>query len=309
MSLSRKLPRTDEGRMTAQDLGIGKKNNTAPADIVFSANTIARLDILQPKFKLKMQARDVALSIQAISTKTKDAAMGIARNYISDYIQTFNAGIGRGIFLKEDRPYFHLDINSSAVPPLTTEAAVIEAGKWIIDGDPLRVAAGGAAMAMPTTAEVSAKYTIFINSVNDQSTKKDAYDTAQEAVQALRPEADALILRMWNEVETAFDNEAIESRRRNAREWGVFYVSTTKSLITGTVINKETGDVLPNVTVTLIEVDDVVTTDEGGNYRLSTGYVGTGTLAFSLEAYVPQTFTVEVTDECEINQNVKMLKV
>ena len=309
MSQSRRLPRTDEGRKRALDLAKGKKDNTPLPDIVLSTNTQGRLDVTQPDFEEKMQDRDDALSLQAVSTNAKDIAMPIAKNYISDFIQTFNSGVARGIFPKEHRPYYHLDVESSSVPPMNNEAAVIEWGKWLIDGDPRRIAAGGAPMAMPTIADVSAKYTIFINANNSQSTKKDAYDVAQEVVAAMRTDVDALILRMWNEIETAFDNETIESRRRNAREWGVVYVSTTKSTISGTVTDAATGLALSNVSVTLVESEDTVLTDATGFYKLSTGFVGTGTLEFALTGYVTQTFPVEVTEGGALTQDAVLAAV
>jgi len=309
MSLSRRLPISDETRKRALDLAKGKKDNTPVPDIVITPNTVLRLDATQPDFEEKMQDRDDALSEQAISTTAKDAAMVVARKYISDFIQTFNSGVARGIFLKDHRPFYHLDINSNSVPPLTNEAAVIEVGKWLIDGDPRRITAGGAPMSMPTIAEVSAKYTLFINANNAQSTKKDAFDAAQEIVSGMRSDVDALILRIWNEVETAFDNEPIESRRRNAREWGVVYVSTVKSTINGTVTDSSTGLALSNVSVTLVESEDTVLTNAAGFYELSTGFVGTGTLEFALDGYVTQTIPVEIAEGGTITQDVQLAKV
>lgn len=309
MALTRRLPNSDEGRKLALDLALGKKNNTAPADIVLTANTIARLVALQPDFFQKMKDRDDALVEQTTATADKDKDMAVVRTLISDFIQTFNAGVRRGLFPKEHRAFYHLDVNSDSVPPLTSEAAVIEWGQWLIDGDPRRITAGGAPMAMPTILEVSGKYTIFMNAVHAQSTNKDAYDTAQEAVQALRPDADALILRMWNEVETAYDNESIESKRRNAREWGVVYVSTTKSNITGIVKDALSGTPLVGVNVTLVEAEHTVQTDDSGNYLIATTYVGTGTMEFALENYATQNISVEVPEGGAVEVNAKLVKV
>lgn len=309
MSQSRRLPISDETRKRALDLAKAKKDNTPLPEIVLSATTQGRLDVTQPLFQEKMQDRDDALSQQAISTTAKDAEMGVTKKYISDFIQTFNSGVARGIFPKEHRPFYHLDVNSSSVPPLTNEAAVVEWGRWLIDGDPRRIIAGGAPMSMPTIAEVSAKYTLFVNANNAQSTKKDAYDAAQEIVSGMRLDVDALILRIWNEVETAFDNEPIESRRRNAREWGVVYVSTIKSTINGTVTDGSTGLPLPNVSVTLLESEDTVLTDAAGFYELSTGFIGTGTLEFALTDYVTQTIPVEIAEGGKITQDALLQKV
>jgi len=309
MSISRKLPNSDEGRKRALDLAKGKKDNTPAPDIVITPNTVLRLDAAQPDFEQKMQERDDALSVQAISTSAKDAGMFVAKNYISDFIQTFNSGVARGIFPKEHRAYYHLDINSNSVPPLTNEASIVEWGQWLIDGDPRRVAAGGAAMSMPTIAEVAAKFTIFMNANHLQSTNKDAFDAAQEVVQAMRPDVDALILRIWNEVETAFDNESIESKRRNAREWGVVYVSTTKANIIGTVSDSESGAFLVGANVTLVESENTVQTDDGGNYLISTTYVGTGTMEFVFDGYVTQNITIEIPEGGALTLNAKLVKV
>lgn len=309
MALTRRLPNSDGGRKLALDKGKGKKDNTAAPAIVFSANTVTRLDFLQPLFFQRMKDRDDALVAQTLGTAKKESDKIIVKTLISDFIQTFNAGVRRGIFPKEHRAFYHLDVNSDSVPPMGSDDAVIEMGQWLIDGDPRRITAGGAPMAMPTIAEVSAKYTIFMNSYHALSTLKDAYDTAQEAVQALRPEADALILRMWNEAETAYDNESMESKRRNAREWGVVYVSTTKTNITGTVRDAASGTPLVGVNVTLVETEHTVQTDDGGNYLLDTTFVGTGTMEFAFEGYVTQNISVEVPEGGAVELNAKLVKV
>ena len=61
-------------------------------------------------------------------------------------------------------------------------------------------------MVMPSIAEVTAEVNLFKTLNASQSTLKDAYDNAQEAVSDMRPEVDSLILRIWDEVETAFLN-------------------------------------------------------------------------------------------------------
>lgn len=309
MAITRRLPKSDETRKTVLDIAKLKKDNTAPGDIVLSSNTQTRLDAIQPLFKEKMQDRDDALSAQTVSTAIKDSAMGRARIYISDFIQVFNSGIVRGIFPKEHRPYYHLDVNSNSVPPLTTEASVIEWGEWVIEGDPRRITAGGAAMAMPTIAEVTVEYNNFKNANIAQSTAKDAYDAAQEVVSGMRPDVDSLILRIYNEVETAFDNEPIESKRRNSREWGVVYVSTLQATITGIVTNSANGAPLQDVNVALIESGNIVQTLADGTYTLLTTFTGAGTLEFSLTGYVTQTFPIDVPEGGTLTQDVSLAAV
>lgn len=309
MALTRRLPNSDVTRMIALDAGKTKKDITAPADVVFTANTVTRIDTTQPLLKQKMQERGNTLQAQSNATAAKDAAMEKSKMFISHFFQSFNNGVARGVFPASHRAFFQLDVNSDSVPQMNTEAEVNLWGDRLIEGDAERITAGGSAMAMPSTVEVTTEVNSYKTLNADQSTLKDAYDNAQEAVSDMRPEVDSLILRMWNEVETAFDDEPIESKRRKAREWGVVYVSTQKATITGLVTDSASGDPLQNVNVALVESEEVVQTDEEGRYTLKTSYTGEGTLEFALDGYTTQTFPVTIEEGGELTQDVSLVAV
>ena len=309
MALTRRLPNSDVTRKIALDAGKTKKDNTAPGDVVITANTITRLDTTQPLFEQKMQERGNALQAQSDATALKNAAQGKAKMFISHYIQTFNNGADREVFPTSHRAFYQLDVNSNSVPQMDTEAEVTLWGDRLVDGDAERTTAGGAAMSMPAIADVTTEFDLFKTLNAEQSTAKDAYDNAQEAVSDMRPEVDSLILRMWNEVETAFDDEPIESKRRKAREWGVVYVSTQKATITGLVTDSASGNPLQNVNVALEESEEIVQTDEEGRYTLKTSYTGEGTLEFALDGYTTQTFPVTIEEGGELTQDVSLVAV
>ncbi|MFC2092329.1 carboxypeptidase-like regulatory domain-containing protein [Bacteroidota bacterium] len=307
MGIKRRLPNSDETRHVALSTAKTKKDNTPPGNIVITPNTTTRLDAAQPLFAQKMQARGKALLLQSISTSLKAAAQAKAKMYISHFIQTFNMGVDRGVFPTSHRAFYQLEISSKKVPPLNTEPLVTFWVQRLIDGDVERLAAGEAAIQMPSIAEVTTEYNIFKTANIEQSTAKDAYDKSQEAVSGMRPEVGKLILRIWDEVETAFDDEPIESKRRKAREWGVVYVSTQKATITGTVTDAATGNPLQGVDVALIESGDIVQTLVGGTYALSTSFTGAGTLVFSLEGYETQTIPVEVHEGGPLIQDAALV--
>jgi hypothetical protein len=309
MGLSRRLPTTDVTRKIALDAAKTKKDNTAPADVVLTPNTITRVDTTQPLFSHKMQERGNALQAQTDATAAKDAAMGKAKMYISHFFQGFNNGADRGVFPHSHKAFYQLDVNSDSVPPMDTEAEVTLWGDHLINGDAERILAGGAAMAMPAIANVTTEVNNFKTLNTAQSTAKDAYDNAQEAVSDMRTEVDSLILRIWNEVETAFDDEPIESKRRKAREWGVVYVSTQKATITGMVTDSVSGNPLQNVNVALVESEEIVQTDEEGRYTIKTSYTGDGNLEFSLEGYTTQTIPVTIEEGGELTQDVSLVAV
>ncbi|MEK6616195.1 MAG: hypothetical protein AABZ32_08815, partial [Bacteroidota bacterium] len=240
MSIHRKLPGTDETRNLALSAAKTKKDNTASADIVITPNTITRLDAMQPLLSSAMQARGSALQAQSTATSAKNTAQERARMFVSHFIQTFNNGVEREVFPAAHRAFYQLDVSSNSGPEMDTEALVTLWGQRLITGDAARIAAGGTPMAMPTIAQVTVECNSFDTADIAQSTTKDAYDTAQEIISDMRINADLLILRIWDEVETAFNDEEISSKRRKAREWGVVYVDTSAEESIGIAIVQTT---------------------------------------------------------------------
>jgi hypothetical protein len=309
MSITRVLPYSDVKRIDGLTVTKDKQASTAPANSPLTTKTATRLTATQPLFAQKIAAREAALQAQGESTSLKSAAQDKARTYISHYFQSFNNGIVRGMFPASHRAFYGIDLTDSAVPQLTNEIEVLHWGDKIKTGDVARLAAGGAPMAMPATEEVNDVCTAYALLVTQHSAFKDAYDTAQEGVADMRLDVDNLILRIWDEVETSLDDEPPASKRRKAREWGVVYHSTQKTVISGTVRDAVSGTVIEGAFVTLIESENKVQTDGAGNYTMETTFVGQGTLEFGLEGYATQSIPVEVPEGSTLVQNAKLQKV
>jgi len=309
MSISRILPDSDVKRIDALTTAKDKQASVLPADSPLTTKTVTRLTAAQPLFSQKIATREAALVAQGQCTTLKNAAQDKARTYISHFFQSFNNGIVRGMFPPAHRAFYGLDLNESSVPPINTETEILHWGGKIVTGDAARIDAGGAPMAMPTADEVGVEIETFQHLVTQQSSLKDAYDTAQEGVSDIRPDIENLILRIWDEVETAFDDETPSSKRRKAREWGVVYHSTQKTTITGTVTDIVTTLPLANVNVILLESENTVQTDISGNYKMETTFVGEGILQFSLDGYATQTIPVDVPEGGAIEQNAKLQKM
>ncbi|MCB9205512.1 MAG: hypothetical protein H6603_11085 [Flavobacteriales bacterium] len=237
----RRLPRTDEERASALNMAKKRKDEVPATEVPMSAATVARLDLAQPDLKQRMQARANALSAQAEATAAIEPERSRTRMYISHFFQAFNNGVARGMFPPAHRAYYKLDVSSEAVPPLDSVESITTWGSNLLEGDAERLLNGGAPMAMPTAAEVQAVYDNFLTATGIQADRKQAYDTAQEKVAAMRSDADSLILRMWNEIEAAYSEEDAPSKRRKARQWGVVYISSP-----GEGLEKE-GDIGPLV--------------------------------------------------------------
>ena len=201
-----------------------------------------------------------------------------------------------------------LDVSSNSVPSLSSEEKLKTWASRLETGDPLRVAGGGAAMSNPTIAELSVVFTDMKAANTSQSNLKDDYDKAQESVAALRSEVDSLILRIWNEVETYFSEEDIESKRRKSREWGVVYSETTTDFsLTGKVT--DTGNTpIENAVVEVLEAGVTVHTNASGDYNVPAVPDGFYTINVSKEHFLTQSVpNYELFDDTTKTLNVQLL--
>ncbi len=319
MAVVRRLPNTDAGRALALDRAAIKLSITAPADIVLTAQSQTRLAAIRPTFNTNLVLRGQALGNQTVATPGKDSARRVAALFISHYVQGCDKAAMRGEtgFFKADRSYFQLDGTNFDIPDLENDNEVLLWGPRIIDGDALRIAAGKPVMPFPAIADVTAKYNLFSTAFGDYSLLKTAYDNAQEAISNMREDVDSLILRMWNETEAAYSEEAPSSKRRNARDWGVVYVLVAGTVptpddfsIMGKVTIAVPGSPVPvaDVTVTVLETGDTVLSQSNGDYLVSRLNPGTYTLQVEKAGFVTQTITnVTVVDGQITTLNISLL--
>lgn len=151
------------------------------------------------------------------------------------------------------------------------------------------------AMANPTAAEVASRLTLFLTKLTDATEKKDLLDTAQETLNNLASDVDILILRVWDEVESYFNSEPAESKRANAREWGVIYISI------GSPTNLELTVLLPGgapavgYTVKLVDGRMTRDTDALGKVEMTTTLNGELRIEVQLGADTSSKFETTIT--------------
>jgi hypothetical protein len=311
MAISRRKPQSNVGREKALTTAKQRKDNLAnPADNVLTAATEGRLDIIEPLYKSKMALIGSKLADQLDVTNDVKKKLATARMFVSHFIQTFNNGIDRELFPAAHRAHYQLDGNSGRVPPLDKESDVLQWGNRIKLGDVSRLAAGGAAMAMPTAAEVDLRVTAFNTSNNNQSNKKLAFDQSQEAVVALNPEGDAVIGKIWDEAETFYNEETPASRRRKCRDWGVVYESDIPNIIHTLVKNSADSTPVAGATILIVETDKSFVTDATGNVDVKTNVIQEVTLRVSATDFVTQDVVVLMPeDEHEFSVTVALVHV
>ena len=143
----------------------------------------------------------------------------------SHYLQVFNFGVERGVYPKAARAFFGLDTETGVLPDLITDADAEQVGKNIATGEADLLSATLPAMINPSAAEVATALTNFRTQLTKHSNGSQDLDAAQEAAEALVPEADKVIKKIYDEAEAHYNEEEPESQRADCRWWGVQYKS------------------------------------------------------------------------------------
>lgn len=287
-----KRPRTNDERNQALTKAKQRKDVSPPAQIPYTGVTITRIDAFQPTYKGLMDAVKNALATQTGITALVAAARILAGYFVADIIDALQRAIRRSTFTPNVRAFYGLPVNKPLNPEIRTEEQVLEWGPKAITGETDRIAAGGAPITFPSLAEVTAAYESFRTQNIQQAALKTAYDNAQETVAAQNPEADKLILKMWNETETFFDEGDKASMRRKAREWGVMYIplkgeapSPDDFSIIGKVVEQGTDHAIKDAVVKIVETGDGYLSEPNGDYFIPVLPPGNYTLEASKTGY------------------------
>lgn len=296
-TIQRQLPFSILGRSTALDKAKTKKDNLPPALVVLSPATQARLDAITGQYMAGTAALNTATVNSTQATAAKNAAQAVARMWCSHYYQALNNAIDRGEIPASARGFYGLPVDSGAVPDMDSEDRLKHWGNKVTTGDADRVAAGGVAITFPKTVTVALKVTDFTNALIAQSNLIDITGAKEEAVEALNPEADKVIKKVWDEVETAHNEETPESMRANAVEWGeVFIVLGEQTEITFKAVDSVTNAPIQDTEFKFLATGTVTKADDADSIIAKTRLVGNTVVEASHPDYVKQEQTITITE-------------
>jgi len=306
---SRRRPNTNVSRLKA--LSAAKtKNDLLGAGSFLTTNTQNRLNAITADYGVKYHAIGLAKNALAVATVEKTETLTALRTLVSHFIQVFNLGVVRQVFNATDRTFYHIDVSSAAVPPIANEADLALVANNLVTGDPDRITAGGVPMAMPPITEVANALTNYNKAAETHTTATDAYDAALEAQDALNPEADKVIKKVWDEVETYYNEESPESQRQNAREWGVIYERKgSEKTITGMVTDQATNAPLAGATVKLEDGTNTATTGADGKYELTTVLMGEQIITARLANYADYASEITLTEDENNVWNITLVRI
>jgi hypothetical protein len=219
----RRLPNTDLARLHALQNALRRAQDVDFADQVlpYKLQSDAQRFLVQFENAVMQSKNNYASKVSA--NKKYHHVVQNARMYISHFIQVLNLAVIRGEIKKEQKNLYGLDPYNNVVPDLSTEAAILEWGKKIIDGEQKRTSNGGFAIYNPTISKVKVHYDIFCEHQSSHLFHEQNTARAQGNVNALRAEADALILNIWNLVEAHYRDQLPYARMQKCQLYGVIY--------------------------------------------------------------------------------------
>lgn len=219
----RRLPNTDAARIKALETALLRANEVSQNELAISQKTLQKVRFFVPVFKQSMIFHKETLTQQVTKNSNYTALFKKTKLYISHFIQVLNLAVIREELPQNALSFYELP-SDGKVPPLQTEHDLLKWGKILIDGEARRTAQGGVAMSNPRIAMVKVKYEQFVDAQKNQKFLQSATSRASDKTASIRPEADELILTLWNEIEKHFESLPADAKRRSSREYGVVYV-------------------------------------------------------------------------------------
>ena len=229
----RRLPNTDQARLRALRTAILQEDKQNYGDQIVSYKTINEAKNYLGGFEKQLVQYQQMLESQVSANRHYQQIVHNARLYISHFIQVFNLSVIRGDIKKEHKLFYKLDLNTHTVPDLSTEAALINWGKCIIDGENERLRNGGLPIYNPTIAKVKVHYEIFKEYKSTQKLHQNTTNRNWEELVSLREKGDKIILDIWNQVEAKYKEEKPYSRLKKCQSYGlVYYYRKGEKLLT-----------------------------------------------------------------------------
>ena len=224
----RRLPNTDQARIRALKAVVAKGDIYNVYDLAVSLKTLTDARNFLMKFEAAQAYYAECFERQAKAGRKHQSNVKIARLYISHFIQVLNLAVIRSEVRTAHKEYYGLDIKNHNVPDLSTETALAEWGRKVVDGENRRTSQGGIPIYNPTIAKVRVHYDIFTDSYDRQKNLQALTARSLDSLSTMRTTADELILDIWNQVEKKFEDVSPNEKRLElCRDYGLIYYYRT----------------------------------------------------------------------------------
>ena len=219
----RRLPKTDAARLKALKTVLDCNDIYTVRNRVVDWQVLNRCRPAYDRLLTACEQYRVCLAAQKRKTGQVDKLQRNAAMFVSHFIQVLFLAMERGEIKPKYKQLYGFGPDDTALPPLKTAEAVLEWGQKVAEGERERLRAGGLPIYNPTIGKVATHVDIFRDAYREQQQRRHHTEAALAAIQRLRPEVDAVLLDLWNQIEAHFASSPPEVRYAECRKLGVVY--------------------------------------------------------------------------------------
>lgn len=219
----RRLPNTDQARLRALKNATKQAEKQTYGNQILTYKTQNEAQNFLGVFENQITVYKQMLQNQVNANKQYQQVLYNARMYISHFIQVLNLAVIRGDIKKEQKLLYQLDLNTHNVPDLSTETAILNCGKCIVEGENERTRNGGFPIYNPSIAKVQVHLEVFKEYKITQKIYQSTTNRNWEELVKLRQKADEIILDIWNQVEEFYKNESPYNKLIQCQKYGLVY--------------------------------------------------------------------------------------
>jgi len=219
----RRLPNTDQARLTAIQTAVQRASEADFTEQVINYHTLSQAQSFLMQFENMMRQYHENFATRVKANKQYRHVVSNARMYISHFIQVLNLAVIRGEIKRSQKELYKLDPETNILPDLSSEEDLLVWGQNIMDGEQERIAQGGFPIYNPAINKVKVHYDIFKEQQFNQQVHQKSNTRMAENLQPMREQADSIILELWNQIEAYYKNELPYARLRKCQTYGVIY--------------------------------------------------------------------------------------
>ena len=219
----RRLPNTDASRLKALKTVLYNDEIYTVRNRFIDWTTLSKARTVYDKLLTAADQYRIAYSAQLRGVGKGDKLQRNAMMYVSHFLQVLVMSVDRGEIKRSALRLYGLPEDNPSLPNIRTASGLLKYGTKAVEGEKERLKNGGRPIYNPTAGMVSTHLDIFRECYEGQEKLRARTNQALEILKTIRPETDAVLLELWNQIEDNFKEDPPDVRYAECRKYGVVY--------------------------------------------------------------------------------------
>lgn len=221
----RRLPNTDSSRLKALETLLENNDIYTARERFLQWKDINEARTLYDKLLTATKQYDMDRQAQRRSASRIEPLQRKAYLYLSHFIQVLLMGIMRGEIKRSVLKLYGMQDDATQSPLAPLPSSILEWAPKIVEGEKERIKRGGRPIYNPSIGMVQTHFDIFSETYAKQKQLQQRTHAMEQKLKQMRPDIDAVILRIWDQIEAHFSEEGklVADRVEDCQRFGVRY--------------------------------------------------------------------------------------